>query len=75
MVTLTRGPNWKIAVYGREHGVPHFHVEGPGFRCSVALSDLSVLVGSAPTAVLKAARVWALDHGQELAATWQEMNG
>jgi hypothetical protein len=47
MVTLTRGPNWKIAVYGREHGVPHFHIEGPNFRCSVGIRSLNVIIGSA----------------------------
>jgi hypothetical protein len=24
MVTMHRAGNWKIAVYGRDHGVPHF---------------------------------------------------
>ena len=75
MVTLTRGPNWKIAVYGREHGVPHFHVEGPGFRCSLAIASLDLIIGSAPAAVLKAARAWAEDHQELLRTTWQELNG
>ena len=59
MVTVYRQPGWKIAVYGREHGAPHFHVEGPGFRCSVDIETLEVIVGAAPTAVLRAARLWA----------------
>jgi hypothetical protein len=37
MVTVYRGQNWKLAVYGRDHGVPHFHIEGPGYRCSIAI--------------------------------------
>ena len=48
MVTVYRGTGWKIAVYGRDHGVPHFHVEGPGFRCSVGIEtgELIDRVGS-----------------------------
>src|SRR3546814_3375044 len=46
MVTMFRGPRWKIAVYGRDHGVPHFHIEGPDFRCSVAIASFDVIVGT-----------------------------
>ncbi len=75
MVTLTRGPNWKIAVYGRDHGVPHFHIEGPDFRCSVAIRSLELIVGNAPAPVLRAARLWARANTAQLMATWQELNG
>lgn len=75
MVTLTRGANWKIAVYGREHGVPHFHIEGPGFRCSVSIATGEVIIGSVPASVLRQARVWADANKAELAAIWQELNG
>ena len=27
MVSVHRGAAWKITVYDREHGVPHFHIE------------------------------------------------
>jgi hypothetical protein len=75
MVTLTRGPNWKIAVYGREHGVPHYHIEGPGFRCSVSIATGEVIIGSVPAAVLRKAKAWADPHKAELAAIWEELNG
>jgi len=71
---MHRGPNWKISVYAFDHGVPHFHVEGPGFRCSVAIATLDVIVGSAPTGVLRAALGWAAEHGAHLQARWQELN-
>ena len=74
MVTLMRGPNWKVAVYGREHGVPHFHVEGPGFRCSISIEGLEVIIGSAPAPVLRAAREWAESNRALLLAQWQELN-
>jgi hypothetical protein len=74
MVTLVRTSRWKIAVYGREHGVPHFHIEGPDFRCSVAIASLEVIVGSAPGSVLNAACEWARENQTLLIATWQELN-
>jgi hypothetical protein len=74
MVTLHRGPNWKIAVYAGDHGVPHFHIEGPGFRASVAIATLEVIVGAVPRRVLVAALAWALAHQAELQAKWEELN-
>ena len=74
MVTLHRGPNWKIAVYAGDHGVPHFHIEGPGFRASVAIATLEVIVGAVPRRVLVAALAWALAHQSELQAKWEELN-
>src|SRR3546814_8008610 len=59
MVTMFRGPRWKIAVYGRDHGVPHFHIEGPDFRCSVAIASFDVIVGTVSAAVLTDALEWA----------------
>ncbi len=75
MVTLYRASGWKIAVYGREHGVAHFHIEGPGFRCSVAIGTLEVIVGSVPPGVLKDALAWARRNRTALKAKWQELNG
>lgn len=74
MVTMRRGPNWRIAVYGREHGVAHFHIEGSGFRCSVAISNLQVIVGAVPLTVRREALAWADEHRAELLAKWRELN-
>jgi hypothetical protein len=74
MVTMHRAAGWKIAVYGREHGVPHFHIEGPGFRCSISIATLELIIGSAPAAVLREARAWAGEHKAALTAKWRELN-
>lgn len=74
MVTLYRQPGWKIAVYGREHGVPHFHVEGPGFRCSISIASGDLIVGGAPARVVTAARVWSRENTAFLLAMWLELN-
>jgi hypothetical protein len=74
MVTLARGPNWKIAVYGREHGLPHFHIEGPDFRASVGIISLEIIVGNVPARILGEALVWAKANRAELLDKWQELN-
>jgi hypothetical protein len=74
MVTLHRGPNWKISVYGREHGVPHFHIEGPDFRASVGIASLELIVGAVPSGVLREVIAWASERQAELLAKWQELN-
>jgi len=75
MVTLYREAAWRIAVYGRDHGIPHCHVDGPGFRGSVSIETLELIVGAVPAAILGAARAWAREHRQELMAKWRELNG
>jgi len=75
MVTMYRDHRWKIAVYGNEHGVPHFHIEGVDVRCSVGIKSLEVIVGSVPTSILRAAIDWAEPNQALLMQTWQELNG
>jgi Domain of unknown function (DUF4160) len=74
VVTLLHEGTWRISVYGREHGVPHFHIEGRGFRCSVSIETQVLIIGVAPSAVLKSACVWASQHRAELLAKWRELN-
>jgi hypothetical protein len=61
-------------VYGRDHGVPHFHIEGREFRCSVAIDKLELIIGAAPPGVLRMAIAWARANQAELTAKWQELN-
>jgi hypothetical protein len=74
VVTLHHASTWKIAVYGREHGIPHFHVEGRGFRCSIAIETLDLIIGDAPHGVLRMARIWAREHQRDLLVKWLELN-
>jgi hypothetical protein len=75
MVTLYRDAGWRIAVYGREHGIPHFHIEGRGFRCSVSIATQEPIIGTAPPTVLQAACGWARVNRTVLERTWRELNG
>jgi Domain of unknown function (DUF4160) len=54
--------------------VPHFHIEGPDFRCSVGIASLELIIGNVPAPVLNAAREWAAGDQGILLATWQELN-
>jgi hypothetical protein len=74
VVTLYRAETWKIAVYGREHDVPHFHIECRGHRCSVSIETQEPIIGIVPSAILKAAGAWAREHRSELMAKWWELN-
>jgi hypothetical protein len=51
VVTVHRVDNGKIAVYGRDHGPPHFQIEGPGFRGSVSIQTFQLIIGTVPPAV------------------------
>jgi hypothetical protein len=75
MVTLFRRPNWKIAIYGSEHGAPHFHIEGAGFRWSIGISELEPIVGSAPASAMRDALEWARLNQTLLMQKWKELNG
>ena len=66
MVTLHRSRNWKIEVFGREHGIAHLHVSGPDFRATVNIETGEIIAGSLSVAVLKQARQW-LDVNRDLA--------
>jgi hypothetical protein len=78
MVTMHRpqNANWKIAVYGGEgsHAVAHYHVEGPGFRCSVEIMTGDLIIESAPKRVLAAARSWAEANRDILLSKYEELN-
>ncbi len=74
MVTMTRGSTWKIAVYGAEHGIPHFHIETRRSRCTVGIQSLAVIIGSVPARDLREALDWARVNQAALLAQWQALN-
>ncbi len=75
MVTMYRGPRWTICIYGRDHGVPHFLIEGVDFRCLVSIASFDLIVGTVPAADLKDALEWARPSQALLMQKWQELNG
>ena len=59
-----------IAMYHREHGVPHFHAYYGGFEASIAIDSLELLAGSLPTRAFRLIRKWAALHKAELLENW-----
>jgi len=74
MTTLERRRNWKISVYGREHGVPHVHVTGPEFRAVLEIASGQVLVGQLPLAVLLEVQQWLDARREHVMAHWRIHN-
>lgn len=74
MTTLYRDRKWKVQVFGREHGVRHFHVWTPEGAAVIAIDDLRLLSGSVETTVMAEAKDWAISHRAVIAAEWQRLN-
>lgn len=74
MGTLHRYGKVKIAVYPDDHGVPHVHVIGPGFKCSLDVETLELLAGDMPAKALKTAREWIGNNRTAVTQAWKELN-
>jgi hypothetical protein len=59
-----------IAIYWKEHGVPHFHAKYSGQRASFSIEDLRLLEGQLPPRVTALVLEWAFLHRDELLADW-----
>jgi hypothetical protein len=59
-----------IAMYYREHGVPHFHALYGEREASIAIESLEVLYGALPPRVLRLVKRWASLHREELLKNW-----
>ena len=59
-----------IAMYYREHGVPHFHAVYGEYKASIAIESLEPLGGYLPPRALRLIKQWASMHRQELHENW-----
>jgi hypothetical protein len=59
-----------IAMYYKEHGVPHFHARYAEHAASMAIDSLEILGGSLPARARWLVREWAMRHREELHANW-----
>jgi Domain of unknown function (DUF4160) len=60
-----------IAMYYREHGVPHFHARYGECEASISIGTLETIAGDLPARALRLVRRWALLHQEELLANWE----
>jgi uncharacterized protein DUF4160 len=59
-----------IAMYYREHGVPHFHALYGGYEASIAIGTLKILRGDLPPRALRLVKRWASMHREDLLRDW-----
>jgi hypothetical protein len=59
-----------IAMYYREHGVPHFHAVYGEYEASIAIESLEALHGNLPPRALRLVKQWAALHRVELLKNW-----
>jgi hypothetical protein len=60
-----------IAMYWKEHGVPHFHAKYSGHRASFAIADMRLMEGKLPPRVMGLVLEWATIHAEELQRDWE----
>lgn len=59
-----------IAMYYREHGVPHFHATYAGATVVVSIQTGEVIAGGVPARALRLVREWWDLHRDELQLNW-----
>jgi hypothetical protein len=59
-----------IAIYWKEHGIPHFHAKYGSYRASLSIEDLRLLEGILPPRVLALVVEWAAKNRSELMENW-----
>ncbi|HEX8744587.1 MAG TPA: DUF4160 domain-containing protein [Thermoleophilaceae bacterium] len=60
-----------IAMYYREHGVPHFHATHAGEKAAIAIATLDTIAGTLPRSAMRLVRTWAREHREELEKNWE----
>lgn len=60
-----------IAMYYKEHGIPHFHAKYGGQRGVFSVSELKLIKGRLPKRVIALVLEWAFEHRDELMENWQ----
>ena len=60
-----------IAIYWKEHGIPHFHAKYGNHRASFSITDLRLLEGNLPPRVRALVLEWAFLHRSELMSNWR----
>ncbi len=60
-----------IAIYYKEHGVPHFHAKYSGQTGVFSIVDLKLIEGRLPKRVVALVLEWAFEHRSELLENWE----
>jgi Domain of unknown function (DUF4160) len=60
-----------IAMYYKEHGIPHFHAKYSGQTGVFSIPDLRLIEGHLPRRVIGLVLEWAFEHREELLEDWE----
>jgi len=71
MPTISRFFGIIISMYWDEHNPPHFHVRFGEYKCSVSITNISVIVGELPKKQERLVLAWAEIHQKELLQNWK----
>lgn len=62
-----------IAMYYKEHGIPHFHAKYAGQTGVFSIQDLKLIEGRLPRRVVAMILEWAFEHRVELMDNWERV--
>jgi hypothetical protein len=62
-----------IAMYYKEHGIPHFHAKYGGQTGVFSIQNLQLIEGRLPKRVVALVLEWAFEHREELLANWERL--
>lgn len=71
MSTISRFFGIIISMYWDEHNPPHFHVRYGDFKCSIGITDITVIAGELPKKQERLVLAWAEIHQKELLQNWE----
>ncbi|MBK8799872.1 MAG: DUF4160 domain-containing protein [Anaerolineales bacterium] len=60
-----------IAMYYKEHGIPHFHAKYAGQTGVFSINELQLIEGQLPKRVTGLVLEWAFEHRQDLMEDWE----
>jgi hypothetical protein len=60
-----------IAIYYKEHELPHFHAKYSGQTGVFSIADLKLIEGALPKRVIALVLEWAFEHRDELMQNWE----
>jgi hypothetical protein len=60
-----------IAIYYKEHGLPHFHAKYAGQTGVFSIIELNLIEGHLPKRVIAMVLEWAFEHRDELMQNWE----
>jgi hypothetical protein len=78
MPEIFRALGLVFSIFPDDHDPPHVHVQGPGWRMKILLSeppDLAQIVGKATKPDARKALKLVREHQAQLMAAWEDIHG